>query len=66
MRGEAIYEQGVSSSLTLTEAAGLLGVDERSLRLGRALYSADDFGLSEPPWARAIPVNELIAMQEFY
>ncbi|MGH8507717.1 MAG: hypothetical protein ACREVH_03240 [Gammaproteobacteria bacterium] len=65
MTCEPIYEQE-SSSLTLTEAAGLLGVDERSLRLGGAPYEADDLGLSEPPWARAIPVSELIAMGEFY
>lgn len=62
MRSEAIYEQWLPSSFTLKEAAGLLGVDERSLRLGRARYEADGLGLSEPPWARAIPLNEVMEM----
>lgn len=66
MRSEATYEQELSSSLTLDEAAGLLGVDERSLRLGRASYEADCLEYGEPAWARAIPINEVMAIQELF
>lgn len=64
MRFEAIYEQGLSRSLTLKEAAGLLGVHERSLRLGHVPHEADGLGLSEPPWVRAVPVNEVMELQD--
>lgn len=67
MRAEQIYtfeESYERKRLEVEEAAEMLGVRVHTLRYGSARYETEGVDPMEPAWACAVPLGEVMEMQD--